>query len=301
MTYTEQLESESDQVRLDLAESLNELRARISPGQVVDQLVEYARDGSGAEFVRNLKQQAVNNPIPVVLIGAGVAWLMMSGADSGQSSGSATRLTERAAGAFRDAGQSISDAGERARAGASSVADTAAQLRERVGDMAASTYDAATGAFTTASERTSNTSAAAADSAKNFGRGAVETSKTLVGFCREQPLVLAGVGLALGAVLGAILPSTETEGRLMGEASDTMKTTVKDAAGDALDKAVAIGEHALDAGKNEAREQGLTQTPNVAAAGAEVADVPAGDAQPVASQSTVPEHFHEGVDANPNG
>jgi hypothetical protein len=129
----------------------------------------------------------------------------------------------------------------------------------------------------------------------------VETSKTLVGFCREQPLVLAGVGLALGAVLGAILPSTETEGRLMGEASDTMKTTVKDAAGDALDKAVAIGEHALDAGKNEAREQGLTQTPNVAAAGAEVADVPAGDAQPVASQSTVPEHFHEGVDANPNG
>ena len=301
MTYTEQLELESDQVRSDLAESLNELRARISPGQVVDQLVEYARDGSGAEFIRNLKQQAVNNPIPVVLIGTGVAWLMMSGAYAGQSSVSATRLTDRAAGALRDAGQSIADAGERARAGASSVAETATRLRDRVGDVAASTYDAASGAFTTASERTSNTSAAVADSAKNLGRGAVETGKTLVGFCREQPLVLTGFGLALGAVLGAVLPSTETEGRLMGDASDTMKTAVKDVAGDALNKAVAIGEHALEAAKNEAREQGLTETPNVNAAVAEVPDAPAGDAQPVASSGTVPDHFHEGVDANSNG
>src|ERR1700748_777438 len=133
MTYTEQLERESDQVRLDLAESLNELRARISTGQVVDQLVEYAREGSGVEFLRNLKRQAIDNPIPVALIGTGVAWLMLGGADSGHSSASASRLAERAAGAFKDAGQSFADARERALEGASSVADSAAQLRERVG------------------------------------------------------------------------------------------------------------------------------------------------------------------------
>jgi hypothetical protein len=37
---------------------------------------------------------------------------------------------------------------------------------------------------------------------------------------RDQPLVIAGVGLALGAALGAALPSTEVENPLVGEARD---------------------------------------------------------------------------------
>jgi hypothetical protein len=77
MTYSEQLERETEQTRSQLANTLDELRACMTPGQVVNQIADYARDGVGAAFVSNLRHQAVNNPMPIVLIGAGIAWLML--------------------------------------------------------------------------------------------------------------------------------------------------------------------------------------------------------------------------------
>src|SRR6185437_5293249 len=77
MSYTQQLEHDSEAARRRLAEDLDELRERITPGQLVDQLVDYVQEGSGGEFFRNLKRQTVSNPLPVTLIGAGLAWLML--------------------------------------------------------------------------------------------------------------------------------------------------------------------------------------------------------------------------------
>lgn len=53
-TQIEQLERETHQVRARLTETLEELRARMTPGQIVDQLTDYAREGLAAKFFRNL-------------------------------------------------------------------------------------------------------------------------------------------------------------------------------------------------------------------------------------------------------
>src|SRR2546423_15641711 len=93
---SEQLRRETEQARAELAQTLGELRARITPGQVVDQLVDYAGDTGAAEFFRNLARQAVNNPLPVALMGAGLAWLMLGGRASGRGAsgpGLASRAT----------------------------------------------------------------------------------------------------------------------------------------------------------------------------------------------------------------
>src|SRR5205823_14300473 len=76
MTYSEQLERDTQSCRDELADTLDELRARMTPGEVVDQLVDYAKDTTGGLFFENLKQQVANNPLPVALMGAGFAWLM---------------------------------------------------------------------------------------------------------------------------------------------------------------------------------------------------------------------------------
>lgn len=47
----------------------DELRERITPGQLVDQAVDYARDSGGGMFVRNLGRQTTANPLPVALAG----------------------------------------------------------------------------------------------------------------------------------------------------------------------------------------------------------------------------------------
>src|SRR2546430_401551 len=78
MSRTQQLEREAEQTRARLIGGLEELRASMTPGQVVDQVADYANIGTG-EFLTNLRDQAARNPMATLLVGAGVAWMMMGG------------------------------------------------------------------------------------------------------------------------------------------------------------------------------------------------------------------------------
>jgi hypothetical protein len=167
-----QLEQEAEQARAEIAGTLDELRGVLSPGQVFDQVVDYARDSGAGEMMRNLGHDLRANPLPLALVGAGVAWLMM---------GKAPRRTVPA-----------DSAGDRAGSAATAAAE-----------MASSAYAGAAEGLRSAGEQVRVTAEA--------GRG-------LVDLVKDQPLVLAGLGLALGAALGASLPATETEDRLIGEA-----------------------------------------------------------------------------------
>src|SRR4051812_9472711 len=90
MSNVEQLEQETEQTRKQLSDTLDELRASMTPGRLIDQISERLSDGAPAEFTRNLKDQVVGNPLPVAAIGASLAWLMLgprigSGAKAGAS------------------------------------------------------------------------------------------------------------------------------------------------------------------------------------------------------------------------
>src|SRR5215468_1481574 len=78
MTSSAQLERETEKTREQLADTLAELKARVTPGQVVDHVMDYARNTNSAEFFRNLRNEAVRNPMPLALLGMGAAWLMLS-------------------------------------------------------------------------------------------------------------------------------------------------------------------------------------------------------------------------------
>src|SRR5439155_20518414 len=77
-SQSEQFEREAEETRWQLAGTLEELRGRMTPGRVVDQVVDYTRDGPAAEFLRNLGREVRENPMPLVLIGIGIAWLMVT-------------------------------------------------------------------------------------------------------------------------------------------------------------------------------------------------------------------------------
>jgi ferritin-like metal-binding protein YciE len=61
---------------------MGQLRARMFAGQLLDQLTAYARDGPGTEFGRNLVREVREHPLPLVLIGIGIAWLMTASSRS---------------------------------------------------------------------------------------------------------------------------------------------------------------------------------------------------------------------------
>ena len=74
---SERLEREAEAARAELAASLDELRARLTPGQVLDQLVGQARNRAPGQFIGNLGHQVRDNPIPATLMGAALVWLML--------------------------------------------------------------------------------------------------------------------------------------------------------------------------------------------------------------------------------
>src|SRR5262245_39520066 len=131
MATSAQLEREAEAARTQIAAMLDELRGRMTPGQLVDEVVDYARDSGGSDFLRNFGRQVVDNPIPVGLVGAGLAWLMMAGrgptAGSASGDGAHAGVSDMA----RRMGQGFGDAAEAARDQAAStmgsLSDKAAQ------------------------------------------------------------------------------------------------------------------------------------------------------------------------------
>ena len=234
------IERDVQQSRANIEHTLDAIQERLSPGQLVDQAIGYFRGGRGVDFARNLGDSIAANPIPVTLMGVGLAWMMISGQRTGRNGdreGSAygeedlDPVEEHYAGfpeedlaylgpeadagggfgeGLQEAGSSARDmmgeAGQRAR-------DAAAQARDRARDAGAQVRDR----FGRARAGVAGRAHDAGARARHAGRRA---RQGLLRSLDEQPLVLGAIGLAIGAALGAALPPTETEDELMGETRD---------------------------------------------------------------------------------
>lgn len=75
---------------------------------------------------------------------------------------------------------------------------------------------------------------------------------------REQPLVIGAIGVALGALAGALIPMTRRENETFGKAGDTVRSRAEDYAEEAVDTAGRVARNTVDAGKEAAREAHLT-------------------------------------------
>ncbi len=72
---SEQLEREIEARRARIENRVDDISARLSPGQMLDEALTYAKTGAGADFTRNLGQSVRDNPLPVALAGLGLGWL----------------------------------------------------------------------------------------------------------------------------------------------------------------------------------------------------------------------------------
>lgn len=243
MTTSAQLELEAEETRSQIAETLDELRDRMTPGQIVDQVLDYMRDSGGGMFMHNFRQQVVANPIPVTLVGAGIAWLAIASRRRGNGG------IDRTAAAVRDTtsdwagqtGAAASRLGDRANDAGARIKGRADAAASALNDAASSAYDTVARGSRRGADLLGSTAATVRDNVASGGR-------TLTDLVKDQPLVVAGLGLALGALLGAVLPGTEAEDRLMGDASDAAKDQVKSDAKDFAEQQVERGKAAADEG-----------------------------------------------------
>jgi hypothetical protein len=79
------VEREADESRAQLSSTLEQLRDRLSPGQIVDELLQ-GSGGNASAFMQNLGTSLRDHPVPALLIGAGLT-MLLTGAGSGLAGG----------------------------------------------------------------------------------------------------------------------------------------------------------------------------------------------------------------------
>ena len=84
----------------------------------------------------------------------------------------------------------------------------------------------------------------------------VKDGAAKVGVSNENPLGLALVGAAVGFVAGTLLPKTEIENEKMGEISDQVTDTMKDAGQEALERGKSVAQDAAQAATQTVQERG---------------------------------------------
>jgi Protein of unknown function (DUF3618) len=130
------LEREVEETRWQLSGTLEELRGRMTPGRVVDQVIDYTRDSPAVEFFRNLGRKVRENPLPVMLVGIGITWLLL-----------ATNRTSRAAisAAVDNLASTVDDIGTATGAFVNRTSEwgqqTAARVADRASDVASTVGD----------------------------------------------------------------------------------------------------------------------------------------------------------------
>ena len=237
---SEDVEREVEAAREDLDRTVEALKDKMTPGQLIDELSRTFKGGGAGELMGNLGVQVRENPMALAMIGAGMAWLMMGKSDRA--------ATDTAAGVY----QTNSDLGVTPATSAATgdISDAVGNLKAKVGEVAGGVRDAASGAADHASQGLHDLGA----QASSAGRKAVRSFEDIL---QQEPLIFGALGLAAGVALGAAFPSTELEDKTFGAARDNLVDAGEKKLADVGQALNASGHAAFEAVKGEADRQGL--------------------------------------------
>ncbi len=256
----EEIERDIEREREAMRANINTLQRKFSMDGIMNDVSDMLR-GRSSDIGRVAKETLGRNPVAVAMIGAGVAWLMLSkggsnGASSGASAdrygfGSARSGSSHRSTGSRDAmggsgmqaddmawlhddwdgdddwnrsqGGGITGAVKR---GASNMMDTAKDAVDAVRDRASRLTDRLShgtdGLSDTARERVVSARRAAHDAQRTAREALHKGANAATDAFENQPLVVGALAMAVGAGIGASLPRTRVEDRTLGSSSDTL-------------------------------------------------------------------------------
>jgi len=204
----------------------------------------------------NISAQMRDNPLPLLLISAGVG-LMLSrtfrndGYQGGFSmyrddaSGDLMRRTaDPTAGFGNDRDDYRSRSSSSSQGMMSSVRDTMSSVTDTVSNQASSLVDTMRDTYSSSIDRVSDMTDRASDYTRN-ARSGLSTLAT------EQPLVLGALGLLAGAALAAMLPRTQIEEEYVGSAAQQLRDQATNMASDTFERAKNAASKAAEVASQE--------------------------------------------------
>lgn len=259
-----QLAATVDRLREQIADTAEDIRYKVSPENIkaeVSGFISHKTHG----WLDALKQQAMDNPMQAIAAGTAIAVpamrlargfplpLLMIGAGLALSSKTVRdRAAEAAEPAIEKAREVIDAATERAQSMGDSMRKTmshaerqAAGMAEETQESAAGMADAASGMAGDLRDRATQAADAVAGKVKSGMDAASEMAKermervrstataapaTASKMIRDNAALIGGLGVAIGAIIAASLPTTKAEAGVMGKASERVKRAAGSAA-----------------------------------------------------------------------
>lgn len=287
-----ELERDAEAARARMTETANTIRRKLTAGQMLDEMSGMVSGGDISQGLGKLGAQVRDNPLPVTLIGAGIALLAFGPRLTARTERPADDydpVARRAAGGYAPAGRpadpfaaagdngagmSTHDQSEGVGAKASRAAHGAAEGVRSAADglrsAAGSAADTVRSAAHDAGERVGEGASHLRDSADRLGHdvmsGAARTGRAVSSAASDafdrEPLALGALGLLIGAVIGATLPASEFEEEHVGPHARKLREGAEDLAERGLKGAEAVASKAASdtyrAAHDEADRQGLT-------------------------------------------
>jgi ElaB/YqjD/DUF883 family membrane-anchored ribosome-binding protein len=295
----DQIEQGLERTRARMDSRLTELQGRLSPGQILDDLMGYFRGSEGGDFARNLVASVKSNPVPAALTGISLAWLMAANprpSSETTSTGLVARATSNTFNAqgisngyigtddleqrFRNAEQDVIrhsddtdetysmrvDDAQGAVVGVKRGAeDTAQSLRGRIQEALAAAKTSASEAASSLRDHASDAAGKLATSTHGLGdqiaqgsKSAQDVGSNVLAMIGNNPVLLGAIGLAVGALLGALVPQSEQEETALAGMAGQARETARNMGQEVMDRGAKVAHQVLDTGRDSAREHGLT-------------------------------------------
>lgn len=265
-----ELEREAEAARERVADTAESIRRKLTAGQMIDEFSDMFTGGDLSGALGTLKTQVRDNPLPVLLVGAGIAWLAFGqGVAGGNGSGSRTQSRPRAAHRYNSADPTHHPTSGVDGSMMSSVTDgvksAAASMTHAVSGAAESVSEAVSGMAGSASGTVSDMAGSLSDTADRLRHSMLsgashmprKLQRSASGLAEQEPLLIAALGLTIGAVAGAMFPASQFEKEEIGPHVDRLRDGAKDMLDKGMDSAGRVASRAYDALKEEADRQGL--------------------------------------------
>ncbi|HEY0650876.1 DUF3618 domain-containing protein [Phenylobacterium sp.] len=237
-----EIEREVEDARGRVDRTVEALKDKMQPRELFDEATRMM-GGTSNKVLTTAVEQLRENPIPIALIGLGIAWLAIS-------------QTRRQAAAEYPEGYYPTHEGydedeglrakvrARAEAAKAKLADTAEKAKARLASAQASAEEGVSAARGKAAEYAH----LAQEKAGEYGRYARQRFDDTLD---QEPLVIGAIGLAVGAAIGAALPASPVERRYFGPA----RSKAADAAKQSLDQVKEVAQRAYGQVKDELHRQ----------------------------------------------
>lgn len=175
---------------------------------------------------------AKRNPLPLALIGAGIGLLVFQGSrrksnhKRNRYDSNRYELSDRHA---DEQEESRIRSESNVRGGSGMLSN----VQKRAGDVAGSAYEGVSNAASSAYGGVSSLASSTGEQVQHVARRAQRQYENTLD---ENPLAIGAVALALGAIVGLAIPSTDYENEWMGETKENLVQSVEGVARDAFSK-----------------------------------------------------------------